>query len=61
MNYAPIVRILFRYLIGGVFMGSQAVGNQLAADPDLVAAAAIGMGALVEASYAFAKRKGWAL
>lgn len=58
MNYGPIIRIFLRYVIGGVFIGSQAVGDQLAADPDIVAVASIALGAAVEAAYAFAKRNG---
>jgi len=60
MTYGPITRIILRYVVGGVFMGSQAIGDQLAADPDIVAIASLGMAAVVEAVYAFAKRKGWA-
>lgn len=58
MNYAPIIRIILRYLVGAVFMGSSEVGAQLAADPDLVAMGAIGLGLAVEAAYALAKRGG---
>lgn len=60
MNYAPIARIILRYLIGGVFVGSAAVGERLAADPDLVAMGAIALGAIVETAYAYARRKGLA-
>lgn len=60
MNYAPLARIALRYIVGGVFMGSDAVGQQLAADPDIVAVAAVAVGVAVEAAYTFAKRKGWA-
>lgn len=58
MNYAPIARIVLRYLIGGIIGAAQ--GNMLAADPDLVTVVALGIGAAVEAAYALAKRKGWA-
>ena len=59
MTYGPITRIILRYVVGGVFMGSQAIGDQLAADPDIVAMASLGLAAIVESAYAFAKRKGW--
>ncbi len=60
MDYAPIARIVLRYVIGAAFMGSDEIGAQLSADPDLVMAVAVAVGAAVEAAYAFAKRKGWA-
>ena len=60
MDYGPIVRIILRYLVGAAFMGSQAIGDQLAADPDLVAIGSLIIGALVEAYYAWAKRRGGA-
>jgi hypothetical protein len=58
MQYAPIARIVLRYVIGGVIGASQ--GDMLAADPDVVTVAALAIGAAVEAAYALAKRKGWA-
>lgn len=61
MNYGPLVRIFLRYIVGGVFVGSQAVGDQLATDPDLVAACALLVGAAVEGFWFLAKRRGWAL
>ena len=60
MTYAPLARILLRYVAGAGIMGSQALGNQLAADPDLVLYLSLGLAAVVEAAYAYAKRKGWA-
>jgi hypothetical protein len=60
MDFAPIARIILRYIIGAAFMGSDQIGAQLSADPDLVMMLAAGIGATVEATYAFAKRKGWA-
>ena len=60
MNYAPIVRIILRYAVGAGFMGSIAIGERLSADPDLVAAGAVVLGAIVETTYALAVRKGWA-
>lgn len=61
MNYGPLVRIFLRYVVGGVFVGSQAVGEQLAADPDVVAGLAALVGVGVEAFWVLAKKKGWAL
>lgn len=58
MDYAPIARIVLRYVIGGVIGAAQ--GDMLAADPDLVTVVALGIGAGVELAYAIAKRKGWA-
>ncbi len=60
MTYAPLARIILRYIAGAGVMGSQQIGNQLAADPDLVLYLSLGIAAAVEAAYAFAKRKGWA-
>ena len=60
MQFAPLARIVLRYAVGAGIMGSAAIGNQLAADPDLVLYVALGIGAAVEAGYAIAKRKGWA-
>jgi hypothetical protein len=58
MQYAPIARIVLRYVIGGII--GAAHGDMLAADPDVVTVAALALGAAVEAAYALAKRKGWA-
>lgn len=58
MNYAPIARIILRYIIGAVIGMAQA--EQLAADPDVVTVLALAIGGAVEAAYAIAKRKGWA-
>lgn len=58
MDYAPIARIVLRYVIGAVV--GMAQGDMLAADPDLVTVVALGIGAGVELAYAIAKRKGWA-
>jgi preprotein translocase subunit Sec61beta len=60
MTYAPLARIILRYIAGAGIMGSQALGNQLAADPDLVLYLSLGLAAAVEAAYAFAKKKGGA-
>lgn len=58
MSYAPFARIVLRYIIGAVIGMAQA--EQLAADPDVVTVVALGIGAVVEAAYVWAKRKGWA-
>ena len=58
MNYAPIARIVLRYVIGGI-VGME-TGAILAGDPDFVLYVALGIGAAVEAAYTLAKRKGWA-
>ncbi|MEB3211098.1 MAG: hypothetical protein VKL39_07070 [Leptolyngbyaceae bacterium] len=58
MDYAPYARIVIRYIVGAV-IGMDAA-DTLAGDPDAVTIVALGIGAAVEAAYAFAKRKGWA-
>jgi preprotein translocase subunit Sec61beta len=60
MTWAPLARIVLRYVVGAGIMGSQTLGDQLAADPDLVLGLCVGAAAVIEAAYAFAKRKGWA-
>ena len=59
MNFAPYARIILRYGIG--YLAGSGVGNALAMDPDAVLALSLALGAAVEAAYAIAKRKGWAL
>jgi hypothetical protein len=59
MNYAPLVRIVLRYVVGAGLMGSSVIGNQLAADPDLIFYGSAGVGLAVEFFYALAVRKGW--
>ena len=58
MTYAPIARIVLRYIVGALI--GMDTGNILAADPDIVTYVALGIGVVVEAAYGFAKRKGWA-
>lgn len=58
MDFAPLARIVLRYIIGGVIGAAQ--GDMLAADPDVVTVVALGIGAGVEIAYGIAKRKGWA-
>lgn len=58
MNYAPLARIVLRYIVGAV-AGMEA-GSLLAGDPDVVLYVALGIGLAVEVAYTFAKRRGWA-
>lgn len=60
MTYGPIIRIVLRYIVGAGLMGSHAIGEQLAADPDIVMIGALALGAVVEFFYAMARRKGGA-
>lgn len=59
-NYGPIVRIILRYVVGAGIMGSEAIGEALAANPDVVLIGSMVIGAAVEGGYALAKRRGWA-
>lgn len=61
IDYGPWVRIILRYIIGGCFIGSAVVGQQLAANPDLVAAGSVVAAGVVEGFYAVAKKRGWKL
>ena len=56
MDFFPIARIVLRYGVGYV-IGSEA-GAALAMDQDVVVTLALGIGAAVEAGYAFAKSRG---
>jgi len=56
MDFFPIARIILRYGVGYV-IGSEA-GAALAMDQDIVVILALGIGALVEAGYAYAKSHG---
>ena len=56
MQFAPIARIILRYGVG--FVVGRAIGDDLAADPDVVMFTAMGVGAAVEIVYTWAKRKG---
>lgn len=60
MNYAPLARIALRYVVGGLIVGSPALGDRLAADPDMVMVLALCIGGAVETGYVIAKRCGWA-
>lgn len=59
MDYAPIARIIIRYVVGLV-IGADAA-NIAAGDPDIVTVAAAGVGVAVEIAYGVAKRRGWTL
>jgi preprotein translocase subunit Sec61beta len=59
MSWAPLARILLRYVAGAGILGSAALGDKLAADPDLVLYLSLGIAAGVEAAYGYAKTKGW--
>ena len=58
MKYAPISRIVLRYVVG-IIVGMDA-GEMLAGDPDVVTIGALALGSIIEAIYAMAVRKGWA-
>ena len=58
MALTPYVRIVLRYG-AGVILGLEA-GDILAGDPDVVAAVALAVAALIEAGYIAAKRLGYA-
>lgn len=63
MTYAPLARIVLRYIVGAAVMygliGSE-TGEYLAVDPDLTLVIGGVIGAAVEFAYAFAKKRGWA-
>lgn len=56
-----IARIILRYVVGAAFMGSSAIGEQIALDPDIVEILAVFVGVGIEAAYTLAKRWGWRL
>ena len=58
-DFGPLARIIMRYGIG--YLAGLQAGNALAMDPDAVLMLSLALGAAVEAVYALAKRKGWAL
>jgi hypothetical protein len=59
MDYAPIARIVVRYIVGLV-VGSDTAGI-IAADPDVITIVAIGIGVAVEGIYTLAKKREWKL
>ncbi|MGB1215925.1 MAG: hypothetical protein ACPG4X_21340 [Pikeienuella sp.] len=58
MNYAPIARIIMRYIVGAI-LGTE-TGDILAGDPDVIAFVALGLGVATETAYAIAVKRGWA-
>lgn len=58
MNYAPIVRIAIRYVVG-LMIGAD-LADTLAGDPDVVTVVALALGAAVEFAYSLAVKYGWA-
>ena len=58
MDYAPIARIIVRYIVGAI-LGMDAAAT-LAGDPNVITVVATCVGLAVECVYALAKRKGWA-
>lgn len=58
MDFAPWARIVLRYGIG--YLAGSEIGETLAMDQDAVVVVSLGLGALVEGVYVWAKRKGWA-
>ena len=63
MNFAPISRIILRYLAAALVTYGLVpvdVGAQIAMDPDLIAMLGLTLAALVELIYNLAKRRGWA-
>lgn len=65
MKYAPLARIVLRYL-SGVSFGGAALASWLGVDPeafldpDLVMIVATSIGAMIEGIYILAKKRGWA-
>ena len=63
MSYAPLARIVLRYIVGAAVMygliGAE-TGEYLAVDPDLTLVIGSIIGAAVEFAYAYAKKRGWA-
>lgn len=55
---APFARIVLRYGVG--LIAGMAIGDQLAADPDVVLVVAAGIGAGIEGAYVLARNRGWA-
>jgi len=58
MHYAPVARIIIRYIVGLV-IGMDAA-DTLAGDPDVVTVVATGIGLATELLYAMAVKRGWA-
>lgn len=63
MQYAPIARIVLRYIVGaGVMYGliGAETGEYLVVDPEITLMLSTGIGVVIEWVYAYAKKKGWA-
>jgi hypothetical protein len=60
MSWAVVARVLLRYVAGAGIFGSVALGEDLAADPDLVLALSLALSGVVEGLYVYAKKRGWA-
>lgn len=58
MQFAPIARILIRYVVG--LMIGVDLADTLAGDPDVVTVVALALGAAVEFAYSMAVKYGWA-
>jgi hypothetical protein len=56
---APIIRIVLRYVVGGLMMGSIAMGEQFAADPDIVITLSAVVGLAVEGFWIASRKLGW--
>jgi hypothetical protein len=56
---APIIRIVLRYVVGGLMMGSIAMGEQFAADPDIVITLSAAVGVVVEGFWIASRKLGW--
>lgn len=59
-QYAPLARILLRYLAGISLGGAPIIGPALAVDPDMVKITAAVIGGSVEGFYYLAKKYGGA-
>jgi hypothetical protein len=56
---APIIRIVLRYIVGGLMMGSITMGEQFAADPDIVITLSAVVSLAVEGFWIASRRLGW--
>lgn len=59
MGYAPIARIILRYLSGGGVVAG-ALGADWVLDPDIIMMVSFAIGSAVEFGYFMAKKFGWA-
>ena len=59
---SALARILLRYISGAlVSYGVLANGTDLSLNPDMVLVLGVALGAVAEAFYALAKKRGWSL